>query len=91
MLQEEPCWLCILSENTDDQNTPSKSPNTSCDSTVLDTGIPKRDSTKMDLEVQDSKQNPMLRRLLKLKLQLKLQLSHQTCHLTLMFLKLSYI
>ena len=44
---------------TDDQNTPSKSPNTSCDSTVLDTGIPKRDSTKMDLEVQDRKQNPM--------------------------------
>ena len=44
---------------TDDQNTPSKSLNTSCDSTVLDTGIPKRDSTKMDLEVQDRKQNPM--------------------------------
>ena len=44
---------------TDDQNTPSKSPNTSCDSTVLDTGIPKSDSTKMDLEVQYRKQNPM--------------------------------
>ena len=44
---------------TGDQNTPSKSLNTSCDSTVLDTGIPKSDSTKMDLEVQDRKQNPM--------------------------------
>ena len=43
----------------DSQNTPIKSPNISCDSTVLDTGIPKRDSTKMDLEVQDRKQNPM--------------------------------
>ena len=44
---------------TDDQNTPSKSPNTSCDSTALDTGIPKSDRAKMDLEVQDRKQNPM--------------------------------
>ena len=43
----------------DDQNTPSKSLNTSCDSTILDTVIPKRDSTKMDLEIQDRKQNPM--------------------------------
>ena len=43
----------------DSQNTPIKSPKISCDSTVLDTGIPKRDSTKMDLEVQDRKQNPM--------------------------------
>ena len=33
---------------TDSQNTPIKSPNISCDSTVLDTGIPKSDSTKMD-------------------------------------------
>ena len=44
---------------TDSQNTPIKSPNISCDSTVLDTGIPKSDSTKMDLEVQDTTQNPM--------------------------------
>ena len=43
----------------DSQNTPIKSPNISCDSKVLDTGIPKSDSTKMDLEVQDRKQNPM--------------------------------
>ena len=42
---------------TDSQNTPIKSPNISCDSTILDTGIPKGDSTKMDLEVQDTKQN----------------------------------
>ena len=33
----------------DSQNTPIKSPNISCDSKVLDTGIPKSDSTKMDL------------------------------------------
>ena len=44
---------------TDSQNTPIQSPNISCDSTVLDTGIPKSDSTKMDLEVQDTTQNPM--------------------------------
>ena len=44
---------------TDSQNTPIKSPNISCDSTALDTGIPKSDSTKMDLEVQDTTQNPM--------------------------------
>ena len=44
---------------TDSQNTPIKSPNISCDSTVLDTGFPKSDSTKMDLEVQDTTQNPM--------------------------------
>ena len=44
---------------TDSQVTPIKSPNISCDSTVLDTGIPKSDSTKMDLEVQDTTQNPM--------------------------------
>ena len=36
------------------QDTPSKSSNTSCDSTVLDTGISKSDSTKIDLEVQDT-------------------------------------
>ena len=42
---------------TDSQNTPIKSPNISCDSTILDTGIPKGDSAKMDLEVQDTKQN----------------------------------
>ena len=41
----------------DSQNTPFKSPNISCGSTVLDTGIPKSDSTKMVLEVQDTKQN----------------------------------
>ena len=41
----------------DSQNTPIKSPNISCDSTVLDTGIPKSDSSKMVLEVQDTKQN----------------------------------
>ena len=41
----------------DSQNTPIKSPNISCDSTVLDTGIPKSDSSKMMLEVQDTKQN----------------------------------
>ena len=41
----------------DSQNTPIKSPNISCDSTILDTGIPKGDSAKMDLEVQDTKQN----------------------------------
>ena len=44
---------------TDSQNTPIKSPNISRDSTVLDTGIPKSGSTKMDLEVQDTTQNPM--------------------------------
>ena len=44
---------------TDSQNTPIKSLNISCDSTVLDTGIPKSDSSKMDLEVQDTTQNPM--------------------------------
>ena len=44
---------------TDSQITPIKSPNISCDSTVLDTGIPKSDHTKMDLEVQDTTQNPM--------------------------------
>ena len=42
---------------TDSQNTPIKSPNISCDSTVPDTGIPKSDSSKMVLEVQDTKQN----------------------------------
>ena len=41
---------------TDSQNTPIKSPNISCDSTVPDTGIPKSDSSKMVLEVQDTKQ-----------------------------------
>ena len=44
---------------TDSLITPINSPNISCDSTVLDTGIPKSDSTKMDLEVQDTTQNPM--------------------------------
>ena len=44
---------------TDNQNTPIKSPNISCDSTVLDTGIPKSDSTKMDSEIQDTTQTPM--------------------------------
>ena len=44
---------------TDSQITPIKSTNISCDSTVLDTGIPKSDSTKMDLEVQNTTQNPM--------------------------------
>ena len=34
---------------TDSQNTPIKSPNISCDSTVLDTGMPKSDSTKLEL------------------------------------------
>ena len=42
---------------TDSQNTPIKSPNISCDSTILDTGITKGDIAKMDLEVQDTKQN----------------------------------
>ena len=42
---------------TDSQITPIKSPNISCDSTVPDTGIPKSDSSKMVLEVQDTKQN----------------------------------
>ena len=42
---------------TDSQNTPMKSSNISCDSTVPDTGIPKSDSSKMVLEVQDTKQN----------------------------------
>ena len=41
----------------DSQNTPIKSPNISCNFTVLDTGIPKSDSSKMVLEVQDTKQN----------------------------------
>ena len=31
-----------------------KSPNISCDSTVIDTGIPKSDGTTLDLEVQDT-------------------------------------
>ena len=42
---------------TDSQSTPIKSPNISCDSMVPDTGIPKSDSSKMVLEVQDTKQN----------------------------------
>ena len=42
---------------TDSQNTPIKSPNISCDSTILDTGITKGDIAKMDLEVQDTKQS----------------------------------
>ena len=42
---------------TDSQNTPIKSPNISCDSTAPDTRIPKSDSSKMVLEVQDTKQN----------------------------------
>ena len=37
----------------DSQNTQIKSPNISCDSKVLGTGIPKSDSSKMVLEVQD--------------------------------------
>ena len=41
----------------DSQNTPIKSPNILCDSAVPDTGIPKGDSSKMVLEVQDTKQN----------------------------------
>ena len=41
----------------DSQNTPIKSPNIACDSTALDTGILKSDSSKMVLEVQDTKQN----------------------------------
>ena len=41
----------------DSQNTPIKSPKISCDSTVPDTGAPKNDSSKMVLEVQDTKQN----------------------------------
>ena len=41
----------------DSQNTPIKSPDIACDSTALDTGIPKSDSSKMVLEVQDTKQN----------------------------------
>ena len=41
----------------DSQNTPIKSPNIACDSTALGTGIPKSDSSKMVLEVQDTKQN----------------------------------
>ena len=44
-------------KNTDSQNTPIESPNISCDSTALDAGISKSDSTKMVLEVQDTKQN----------------------------------
>ena len=40
----------------DSQNTPIKSPNIACDSTALNTGIPKSDSSKMVLEVQDTKQ-----------------------------------
>ena len=42
---------------TDSQNTPIKSPNIPCDSTVPDSGIPKGDSSKMVLEVQNTKQN----------------------------------
>ena len=49
---------------TDSQITPIKLPNISCDSTVLDTGIPKSDSTKMDLEVQDTTQYPMPKRVI---------------------------
>ena len=41
----------------DSQDTPIKSPNISCDSTVLNTGITKSDSSKMVSEVQDTKQN----------------------------------
>ena len=41
----------------DSQNTPIKSPNISGHSTILDTGIPESDSSKVVLEVQDTKQN----------------------------------
>ena len=41
----------------DSQNTPIKLPKIACDSTALDTGIPKSDSSKTVLEVQDTKQN----------------------------------
>ena len=51
---------------TDHQNMSIKSQNISCDSTVLDTGIPNSDSTKMDLEVQDT--NKII------------QQSHPRCH-----------
>ena len=69
---------------TDSQNTPIKSPNISCDSTVLDTGIPKSDSTKMDLEVQDTTQNPMPKKVI----ETEATLNYQTCHFTLRLLKL---
>ena len=51
---------------TDSQNTPIKSPNISCDSTVLDTGFPKSDSTKVDLEVQATTQNPMPKKVIEI-------------------------
>ena len=41
----------------DSQNTPIKSPNIACDSTVSDTGIPEGDSSKRVLGVQNTKQN----------------------------------
>ena len=53
---------------TDSQITPIKSPNISCVSTVLDTGIPKSDGTKMDLEVQDTTQNPMPKKVIETEL-----------------------
>ena len=56
---KDPVGSVSSNKITDSQNTPIKSPNISYDSTVLDTGIPKSDSTKMDLEVQDMTQNPM--------------------------------
>ena len=51
--------LYPLNKITDSQITPIKSPDISCDSRILDTGSPKSDSTKKDLEVQDTTQNPM--------------------------------
>ena len=44
-------------KTADSQNTPIKSPKISCDSTVPNTGTSKSDSSKMVLEVQDTKQN----------------------------------
>ena len=53
----DPIGSVLSHKITDSQNTPTGSPNISCDSTVSDTGIPEGDSSKMILGVQNTKQN----------------------------------
>ena len=56
LCNKKPIGSASSHKTTDDQSTPIKSPNISCDSTVLDTEISKSDSTTMDLDIQDTKQ-----------------------------------
>ena len=54
---KKPIGSAASHKTTDCQNIPIKSLNISCDSTVINTGIPKSDSITLDLEVQDTKPN----------------------------------